>query len=67
MNNSLKNNSEKLNITIDELIDRYIRREYYTENIYVPEKLTIQEAIKIHEEDIERLEKQQKFSNRNDK
>ena len=39
----LRKNSEKLNISISELIDRYIRRALYHEYFYKPKPITWEE------------------------
>lgn len=49
----LKENSNKLNISIEELIDRYIRRGLYSDDYYKQPKLSkekLKEIFKIDEE-----------------
>lgn len=49
----LKENSNKLNISIEELIDRYIRRGLYSDDYYKQQKLSkekLKEIFKIDEE-----------------
>lgn len=48
--NRLKENSSKLGISIDELIDRYIRLGLFTDDYYEPPQLTREELIEISKE-----------------
>jgi len=43
--NRLKENSSKLGISVDELIDRYIRLGLFTDDYYTPPQLTREELI----------------------
>ena len=50
--NQLKENSEKLNISVEELVDRYIRRGLYTDDYYRQPKLSkekLKEIFKIED------------------
>lgn len=49
----LKEKSNILNISLDELINRYVRREYFVDEFYVPPKRTRQELIEIIRKDVE--------------
>ena len=49
----LEENSKKLGISIDELIDRYIRVGLFTDDYYVPPKLTREELLEICKKDVE--------------
>ncbi|WP_407421515.1 hypothetical protein [Methanobrevibacter sp.] len=51
--NQLKENSEKLNISVEELVDRYIRRGLYTDDYYKQPKLSkekLKEIFKIDDD-----------------
>lgn len=52
--NRLKENSSKLGISIDELIDRYIRLGLFTDDYYEPPQLTREELIEISKENVEK-------------
>ena len=55
METRLKENSEKLNISIDELIDRYIRRGVYSDYFYWKRpKLSLDELKEMSKRDAER-------------
>ena len=49
----LKKYSSKLNISVDELIERYIRRELYYDDYYEPPKYTLEELIERGKKDVE--------------
>lgn len=51
----LEENSKKLNISVDELIDRYIRLGLYTDDYYGPPKLSKEELMELSRVDIEDL------------
>ena len=53
----LEEKSNILNISLVELIDRYIRREYYVDEFYVPPKLTREELMEMSRRDVERDKK----------
>ena len=53
----LKEKSGILGITVDELINRHIRREIYLDDFYVPRKLTREELTEISKRDIEKDKK----------
>lgn len=53
----LKNMADKFNISVDELIKRYIKRGLFTDDYYVPRKLTKEELIEISKRDVERDKK----------
>ena len=50
----LRKNSEKLNISISELIDHYIRRALYHEYLYEPKPLTREELLKLSRKNVEK-------------
>lgn len=50
----LQENSKKLNISVDELIDRYIRLGLYTDDYYEPPKLSKEELMELSKIDIEK-------------
>lgn len=50
----LKEKSAILNISVEELIDRYIRRELYTDDYYAPRKLTRKELLEMSKRDVKR-------------
>ena len=55
METRLKENSEKLNISVDELIDRYIRRGVYSDYFYLKRpKLSLDELKEMSKRDVER-------------
>lgn len=49
----LKEKSNILNISLDGLIDRYVRREIYVDKFYVPPKRTRQELIEMGRKAVE--------------
>ena len=53
----LKEKSAQLNISIGELIDRYIRRGLYSDDYYEPKPLTEEELLEISKKEIERDKK----------
>lgn len=57
INAQLKANSEKLNISIDELIERYVRRGLFTDDYWEPQEVTIEELRKINKIELEREKK----------
>lgn len=50
----LKKKSAKLNISLDELIERYIKLGLFTDDYYEPPKLTSEEVKEIIRKDAER-------------
>ena len=50
----LKEKSEKLNISVDELVERYIKRGLFTDDYYKPPKLSREELMEISKKEIER-------------
>lgn len=50
----LREKSNKLNISIDELIDRYIRRGLFCDDYYVPPKYTREEMLERGRKAVER-------------
>lgn len=50
----LKKNSNRLKISLDELIDRYIRRGLYCDDYYDPPQLTIDELREISKKEMEK-------------
>ena len=57
INAQLKANSEKLNISIDELIEWYVRRGLFTDDYWEPPEITIEELRKINKIELEREKK----------
>ena len=55
--NRLKENSSKLGISLDELIDRYIRLGLFTDDYYNPPQLTREELIEISKKNVEKDKK----------
>lgn len=55
--NRLKENSSKLGISVDELIDRYIRLGLFTDDYYTPPQLTREELIEISKKNVEKDER----------
>ena len=53
METRLKENSQKLGISVDDLIDRYIRRELYSDDYYNAPSLSIEEIEEILKMDVE--------------
>ena len=49
--------SKKLNISVDELIERYIKRGLYSDNHYLERKVTLEELDRINKLDMERDQK----------
>ena len=49
--------SKKLNISVDELIERYIKRGLYSDNHYLERKVTLEQLDRIHKLDMERDQK----------
>ena len=50
----LEENSKKLGISIDELIDRYIKLGLFTDDYYNPPKLSKEELIEISKKEVEK-------------
>ena len=50
----LKEKSAILNISVEELNDRYIRRELFTDDYYEPRKLTRKELLEMSKRDVKR-------------
>ena len=50
----LKENSNRLNISIDELIERYIRRGLFCDDYYEPPKLSREELIELSRKAVEK-------------
>ena len=50
-------NSNKLNISMDKLIERYIERGLYGDDYYKPPKLTLKELKEINKKELERERK----------
>ena len=50
----LAEKSRILNISVDDLIDRYIRRGLFCDDYYEPPKLTRKEVIEIFRKDVEK-------------
>lgn len=53
----LKVKSNKLNITISELINRYIKRGLYMDDYYEPPKLSREELLEISRKEVEKDKK----------
>ena len=49
--------SKKLNISVDELIERYIKRGLYSDNHYLERKVTLEELDRINKLDMVRKRK----------
>ena len=49
--NRLKEKSRKLGISLDELIDRYIRRELYSDDYYIQPQLSREELDRLSKRD----------------
>ncbi|MDO5860792.1 hypothetical protein [Methanobrevibacter sp.] len=68
METKLKENADKLNISVSDLIDRYIKRELYSDDYYVAPSLSIEEIEEMLKKDVEMDKKRgiirtQPFSN----
>ena len=50
----LEENSKKLGISLDELIDRYIKRGLYSDDYYMQPKLTKEELDEIFKKDLKK-------------
>ncbi len=50
----LKENSKKLNLSLDELIERYIRRGLYSDDYYIQPDISREELDEICKRDLER-------------
>lgn len=50
----LKENSDKLNISVNELIDRYVRRGLYSDDYYIQPELSREELEEISKRDLQR-------------
>lgn len=50
----LKNKSDILSISLDELIDRYIRRGLFCDDYYVPTRLTKEELLERCRKEVEK-------------
>ena len=50
----LKDKSSKLNISLEKLVDRYIRRGLYMDDYYEPPKLSREELMEILIKDVEK-------------
>ena len=50
----LEENSRKLSISIDELIDRYIKRGLYSDDYYMQPKLSREELDELSKKDLKR-------------
>lgn len=50
----LKEKSDRLNISIYELIDRYIRRGLFTDDYYEPPQLTREELLEISRKELQK-------------
>ena len=57
MEKELEEKSALLNISVDDLIDRYIRREMYREDFYVSPKRTLEELLEISRQEAEKDKK----------
>lgn len=53
----LKEKSKKLNISISELISRYIKRGLYMDDYYEPPKLSREELLEISRKEVEKDKK----------
>ena len=52
--NRLKEKSIKLGISVDELIDRYIRRGLYSDDYYESPQLTMEELLEMSKKDVKK-------------
>ena len=50
----LKEKSDILNISVEELIDRYLRRELFTDNYFKPPKYTMDELLEMSRKAVEK-------------
>lgn len=57
INSQLLANSNKLNISVDDLIERYVRRGLFVDDCYEPPEITIDELRKINKIELERERK----------
>lgn len=57
VNSQLIANSNKLNISVDDLIERYVRRGLFVDDYYEPPQITIEELSKINKIELERERK----------
>ena len=62
----LKEKSSKLNISVDELIDRYIRRELYSDDFYEAKPHSQEELIEISKKEIQKDKKKGIMPKNND-
>ena len=62
----LKETSSKLNISLDELIDRYIRRGLFSDDYYVPKEFSREELIELSKRDIEKDKRRGFFPQKHD-
>ena len=53
--NRLKEKSIKLGISVDELIDRYIRRGLYSDDYYESPQLTMEELLEMSKKDVKKI------------
>lgn len=53
----LRENSKKLNISVSELIEHYIKRALYHEYLYEPKPLTREELIRLSKKNVEKDKK----------
>ena len=50
----LKEKSDILNISVEELIDRYLRRELFTDNYFEPPEYTMEELLEMSRKAVEK-------------
>ena len=50
----LKEKSDILNISVEELIDRYLRRELFTDNYFKPPEYTMDELLEMSRKAVEK-------------
>ena len=50
----LKEKSAILNISIDELVDRYVKRGLFMDDYYEPPKITAEELLEMSKRDVEK-------------
>lgn len=50
----LKEKSDILNISVEELIDRYLRRELFTDNYFKPPEYTMEELLEMSRKAVEK-------------
>ena len=53
----LKEKSDILNISVEELIDRYLRRELFTDNYFKPPEYTMEELLEMSRKAVEKDKK----------